>query len=110
MPGLANAVRVPMLAELASLAEIISLHTSAGEASGGYPAYRRQRIEWSLVDGNALTNTNRIEFPVPAGTYVSVGYWSSGGTWLGQRTCTPVTFDGQGLYVLDPGAVYEVID
>jgi hypothetical protein len=44
-------------------------NATAGEATGGAPAYARQAVTWGAAATGAKSNTGALTFDVPAGTY-----------------------------------------
>lgn len=95
MAGLTAATEAAMLSQVfnatapaGTKAAFASLHTAdpgttgVNEATGG--SYARQAVVWG-APSSGLTAGGTVNFPVPAGTYTHVGYWTAvtGGTYIG---------------------------
>lgn len=52
-------------------------NASAGEATGGSPAYARQAVAWAAASGGTRANSGALTFDVPAGTYAFLSYWNA---------------------------------
>ena len=104
-------------------------NASAGEATGGSPAYARQAVVWGAAASGLKANTGALTFDVPAGTYgfftyfnhVSTnsgnyrGYAPFGGTPKGFATCdaadvtaNSITSSAHGLVNTDRVMVFNV--
>lgn len=98
-----TATLAAMLTTYKGLAVYASLHTAdpgttgASEAVGG--SYARQAVSWpGSVSGSPMSG-GTVTFPVPAGTYTHVGFWSAstGGTYVdGYALNASVTFAAAG--------------
>lgn len=76
---------------------------SGAELTGGFPAYVRQAVTWTLPSDGVIRPTSDLTFPVPAGATVAGwrGYSAfSGGTDYEGADLTPEGYAGQGTYTL----------
>lgn len=77
--------------------------TGANEASGG--GYARQAITWTDGASDGSTVGSEVSFPVPAGTYVEIGFWSAatGGTFGGSLALSSsAVFSSAGVLDVTP--------
>jgi hypothetical protein len=112
MAGLNAAAKNAAVDGLASPIVYVSLHTadpgsgssaSAGEATGGSPAYARKGVTYGSAASGVKVTAAAVTFDVPAGTYTHVGFYSAstGGTFYGSAALSASeTFAAQGQYVL----------
>jgi len=75
---------------------------SAGELSGGNPAYARQAVTYSAASGGARAMASNATFDVPAGTVAYSSLWTAatGGECVATDDVTAETYAAQGKYVL----------
>jgi hypothetical protein len=52
-------------------------NASAGEATGGSPAYARQAVTWGAAASGQKANTGALTFDVPVGTYAFFTYFNA---------------------------------
>lgn len=52
-------------------------NASAGEATGGSPAYARKAVTWGAAASGQKSNSGSLTFDVPAGTYGFFTYWNA---------------------------------
>lgn len=52
-------------------------NASAGEATGGSPAYARQAVTWAAAASGQKSNSGSLTFDVPAGTYGFLTFWNA---------------------------------
>lgn len=104
-----TATRNELANKYGTLGVWISLHTSdpgttgANEASGGSPAYARQRTDWSAAVAGAITGSE-VTIDAPAGTYTHAAIWSAatGGTFIDKVAITSTVLGSQGQIKVTP--------
>jgi len=76
---------------------------SAGELSGGSPAYARLAVSMAAASGGSRAMSAPVTFDVPAGTVSYASLWTAvtGGTCLATDDLTSEVFASQGQYKLN---------
>lgn len=102
-----DAIKTALLNTYASNVAKLSLHTAdpgstgASEASGGTPNYARVAVTWNTPASGSMTG-QKASINVPAGTYVAVGCFNTGGTYLDKLTIPSTTVSANATIDVTP--------
>src|SRR5690606_5207715 len=108
MMALTNAFFDPALNGGVEVAVLVSLHSSAPDASGSAEisggGYERQSVTWASASGGSVQSGAPVVFNVPAGSTIThAGIWTSAGAWLGSlELAAPESFGAAGTLTVDP--------
>lgn len=81
---------------------------SAGELSGGSPAYARKAATWGAAASGSVALTGSYAFDIPPAETVRRATFHSAltaGTYYGDGELTDETYAGQGTYTLTGGTL-----
>lgn len=80
---------------------------SAGEVTGGSPAYARKAASWGAPATGAVSLNTQPVFDVPATTVARIQFFSAvtAGTYLGDAELVDEVFAAQGTYTVLSGQI-----